>query len=348
MLQIFIGALVAICIFYKAPKVPLNSSLLALAFLVIIGFLYAMSGGYYESLFSLIAFALLVFFSFYIASNNLLAIERIKNIYVFCCVFVAGGLFFQVILHNFLDVIFFRHELFGGSRNAYSFIWMDYSFISLFVVSCMPIVWGYKNKLLSLCIIPFLLFASIATSARTGIAAVVLFLLALLTWEWGFSLVKGRVSFSQVLLTLFLIALPFMAMYALPVITGRQLSTSSSGRFEDFAKGFQFFLEHPWFGSLLNKEIYGSIVGAVPHNIFIFPLLMGGVVYFFAFMLFLILLIKDVRCADSSILASVLICFFGFQFIPSFFSSYFFAILLGVAMASAKLNNANYYRLMAK
>src|SRR5690606_24595686 len=135
-----------------------------------------------------------------------------------------------------------------------------------------------------------------------------------------------------------MVAIPLVSVYALPLITGRQLTASSSGRFEGFALGFQFLLNHPFFGALLDKELYKSTVSYVPHNIFLFPLFMGGLLYFSAFMAFLSLLIWDIKFADSDILAAVLICFLGFQFIPSFFSAYFFAVLLGIAMASSKIN----------
>ncbi len=341
LLQVFLGLAIALCILFKRPKIFLNSSFLALAFLVFITAFYAFFSGYYESLMAVTVFALLMFFSFYFAGKRLILMQSLKNIYVLTCLFVASGLILQLLVHKFFGVILFRHALFGGSRNAYSFIWRDYSFISLFVVSCLPIVWGYKNRLLALSITFVLLLASIVSSARTGIAAVILFFALLLSWKYLIALIKGRIALKYFLLAAVVIGVPFLLMYTLPLITGRQLTVSSSGRFEGFALGFQFFLEQPFFGALLDKEFYKAAVAYVPHNIFLFPLFMGGVVYFFAFMIFMVLLAETIRNADFDILAAVLICFLGFQFIPSFFSAYFFAILLGIAMASSKLNRKN-------
>ena len=336
--QVLLGLVIVSYRVYKKPVLHLSPSFLALYIVVAITAVYSFFSGFVDSLMAVSAFSLLMYFSFYMASSGNVKIGKIKNVYLVSCLFIALGLFFQVFVHKFFGVAMFRHQLFGGERNAYSFIWMDYSFVSLFVVSCLPIVLSLKGRVFSLFVVLLVLLASTITSARTGIAAVSLFFILLFSKGYFSTLIKGKIRPRYFMLAAVAFVIPFLFMYFLPVITGRQLTASSSGRFDDFILGFNFLLEHPLFGVLLNNDLYGSLVSTVPHNVFLFALFTGGLIYFFSFAIFLGTLARDIRYADSDILSSILICFLGFQFIPSFFSAYFFAVLLGIAIASSRLN----------
>ena len=342
LIQVLVGLLAALYFFIRKPKLHSGFAFPALAVLLVVTAGYYLASGNVDSLLAVSVFLLLMFFSFYLAENGPLSIESIKLIYIATCVFAAFGLAFQLVVNKLFGISFFRHQLFGGNRNAYSFIWADYSFISLFVVSCLPLVLRFKSRLLVFLTFLFLLFSSLVSSARTGVAALFLLTVCLVSLKYLTALVRGRMALKYLVLAAAMLVTPVIGMYALPLITGRQLTISSSGRVDDFILGFQFFSSHPFFGALLDKERYGALVSTVPHNFFLYPLFMGGVIYFFCFMVFVLSLVQDLKSADSDLLASLLLCFFGFQFIPSFFSAYFLAILLGIAMASSSMNR---YRL---
>lgn len=338
LLQVFLGIMAFSYEVVKKPVINFRPSFSALIALMFLSAAYAVVSGYYKDLFSTLVFSVLFFLSFSLVRRGSLPVGKIKNIYVVTCIFVSLGLIAQFFSHRFLGVELFRHIQFGGSRNAYSFIWSDFSFISLFVVSCLPMLFRYKSKVLIAIAFFIVLFASVITSARSGIAAVFLFFMMLLCWHFLISLVSGRMLLRYLALTLSVLVLPFAVLYFLPLVTGRELTFSSSGRLDGFYAGFEYLSTRPFFGALLDKDFYGDVVATVPHNFFLFPLLMGGVVYFIVFMAFILSLAWDVRHADSDLLGALLICIFGFQFIPSFFSAYFVAILLGIVMASSTMN----------
>lgn len=336
-LQVVLGA-IALLFSFKRKPFKTNTSLLFSIPLAIVSILYAFFSGYYESLFSFLVFSTLLFLSFQIAIHNSASLGVLKNVYVMTCLVVAIGLIVQVVAHVFFGVVLFRYVLFGGARNSYSFIWADFSFVSLFVVSCLPIVIEYKSRILILLIAIVLVAASIFTSARTGIAALFLILVIAIVWAFARSFIRLKINPKYLLLGAFSATLPLIMIYALPLATGRELTVSSSGRFDGFVLGFEFLSGSPLFGAYLDKEFFASTVTTIPHNLFLYPLIMGGTVYFILFLIFFLSLLYEIRKSDTDLKYSILICFIGFQFIPSFFSAYFFAILLGIAMASSRIN----------
>lgn len=126
--------------------------------------------------------------------------------------------------------------------------------------------------------------------------------------------------------------------FGMESFTGRQVTGSSSGRIDDFIVGFQFFKENILFGFFFNKDLYNQMVGIIPHNVFVYMLYMGGVASFFIFLMWFFAVTMKIRSADLRLISALCICLLGFQFIPSFFSAYFLAVLLGLAMLSSKFN----------
>jgi len=140
-----------------------------------------------------------------------------------------------------------------------------------------------RNKLLVAILIFVILVSSIITSARTGLAAFFIYLAMFGAWGFVTALAKGRISLKLIFLPFSMILVVFAFFYIMPALTGRAVDLSTSGRFNDFALGFGFFLDHPAFGALLDYGNYFLVVSSIPHNIFIYALFMGGVVLYFLF-----------------------------------------------------------------
>lgn len=336
--QVFIGFSILIVRFLKIKRVVVlfDSSMVLLLFLSCVVLVFGLHSGYLNEFLAVSVFFILMLIVGQIDGRSLL--EDAVLFYKYAVLFSAVGVFCQFLVHKALGVELFRYQLFGGGRNAYSFIWEDYSFLSLFIASAIPLFFNGKVGFKFLFVTFFLLVASIITSARTGVVAFSLFVALYVACELFRSVLSGRVNKTALFIFVFLAFLPPVMILGMENLTGRKVTLSSSGRIDDFVIGFEFFKERMWYGFLFDKELYNQTASMIPHNLFIYMLYMGGVVAFLVFILWLALVVIRVRFSDRTLLSSLLICFLGFQFIPSFFSAYFLAVLLGMAMLSSRVN----------
>lgn len=339
-LQVFVGL---VAFFYNLIKNKKSSfhfdlSLFLLALLWVLVFAYSAYTAAYQELYALSVFMLLFFLTIQFDSGF---VDRLVKFYLFSVLFTAGAVVLQVVLHLFFGFQLFRFELFGGGRHAYSFLWKDYSFISLFLVSAIPLLWNKSIGLKFLLPVVFLLIASIMTSARTGVVAFVLFMFLYVGYAFITSIPSGKFKKYILAIGFFMTITPLLLIIGMEILTGRQVTASSSGRFDDFTLGYYFLMDNIWFGALFDKGFYGQAVSAVPHNVFLYILIMGGLVSFIVFIAWFIVVCIKLLKADKRVLAALTICLIGFQFIPSFFSAYFLAILLGIAFISVRSNRQN-------
>src|SRR5690554_72036 len=296
----------------------------------------AVVSGYFNEFFALTVFILLLYSSsaiFRVTPSG--SFDFFVGIYAFSALLSALGVIFQWGVHRFLNIEIFNYQLFGGGRNAYGFVWSDYSFLSLYLASAIPLLFGRLPNLLFLAFSFLLTFASIVTSARTGVAALVIFLALFVGLEFLRALLVRRVKKYLVFIGVIFLIMPFFMLYGLENLTGRALTASSSGRFDGFIKGWDYFSDNVIFGALMDKDFFSEQISIIPHNIFLYMLFMGGVSVFMVFVFWFASVIREIRCADGRVLSSLLICFIGFQFIPSFFSAYFVAVLLGMGLSSS-------------
>ena len=341
---LFFQAILGLCIiFYNFAfkKMRFCFSLIGffLSAMFFIVFCYALFTGYVNELLSFIVFFVILYAVSSSVRGGYLDAYMFNTLYVAGAIFTAVGIFVQYGLHRLYGLELFNYQQFGGGRNAYGFIWADYSFLSLYLISAVPLLFRRFSFLVAIALMLLVVLASILTSARTGFAALLLFLVLVVVVFILKGLVVGKINRYVLALVISAFMSPFFFIYGLEALTGRALSISSSGRFEDFITGWSFFSENPFFGSLLNKDFYYNSVATIPHNIFIYMLYMGGLVLFAIFMGWLLSNACLVARGDRGIAYSLLIVFLGFQFIPSFFSAYFVAVLLGFALSEAKVRD---------
>lgn len=245
-------------------------------------------------------------------------------------VYITGiALTIQYISMNYLVFDIGHYIMFGMNRRAYAFLFLDFSFVSLYLSSGAMMLFLYERKHFRstfswITIIGCLLIASMLTSARTGIAS---FLVAFSLYsikELFESLNKGSVK------TILLIVFNSM------ILTGSYLLltqlrvgelTSDSGRMQINNMAFDVFKQYPLLGFGYGLTSYESNISTIPHNIFYQFLAQAGllVTLFVSIFIFItsVIAIKDNKMLFWGFFSVII----GSLFIPDIFNSRF---LLGI------------------
>jgi len=121
-------------------------------------------------IFSISAFMMLVWWSF--LSSQKTDIIKIIFYYKLSVISLAIFLITEITLEKYFGykLAFTQIQEFGESRTAHASIWKDYSFLSLYFTSAIPLFYKGTRKYFLFSLIPILilLFSSIITSARTA------------------------------------------------------------------------------------------------------------------------------------------------------------------------------------
>lgn len=332
-LQIVAGVAIFLIGSIQKLRIYFTNEALVLVLLCCLIFLYSLSSGNFRVL-----LAAFVFFLFFFVTIQLsgAVVERVLSLYKVGVVFSAVGVLVQISIFIFFGIDVLKVQQFGGGRNAFGFIWEDYSFLSLYLASAIPLFYSGKFNLEFFFSAALFLLASVATSARTGVVSLMLFLVIIGSISAVRIFVLGKIRKELLIFVLAIVIIPFVAIISLEGMVGREASFSSSGRIDDFVLGFNYFLKSPFFGVFFDDEYYINNISTIPHNLFVYTLYMGGVVALFLLIVLLFFFSFKMKRMDRRISASLMICFLGLQFIPSFFSAYFISILMGVGVMSIK------------
>ena len=251
----------------------------------------------------------------------------------------AIGLFAQIISYKFWGIEFGKMD-FEGTREAFGFMWNDYSFLSLFFASLIPLVW-YLNVsfLFRLLISLIFIVASVLTSARTGFIAFLLAMTVFFVMDVAASFLRGKLRKTLLFFILFIFFVFPVVIFWLITTFPRLASLSGSGRLEGYISAFQFLDNNLLFGSKFDTSAYVDGVDVIPHNMFIYMLSMGGLFFVLLFCAWGIAMARQIlKLKTEKITLSLLISLFGFQFIPSFFSAYYFAFFIAICLIIIKKN----------
>ena len=123
-----------------------------------------------------------IIFSVYLLFFNFLKVETIKSVarnalslYVIGAAFMAVGVIVQRVLFETVGFEFGKIDFYGGGRVGFGFIWTDYSFLSLYILTAVPIVFYLRESVLfRVTIATTLVIGSVLTTARTGLAGLLL------------------------------------------------------------------------------------------------------------------------------------------------------------------------------
>lgn len=233
-------------------------------------FISAASQAYYLVLF-VVLLALLVLNSSFITFN----IDSLKTSYRVVAFSTACFLIMQVILFYVFNVEVGFHLRFIRSatdyRDAFAVLFADFSFLSLFLSSAIPLAWSQdKSKLYRISNVFLLLLASFLTSARTGLFCFV----AVLAVVFYVEILRGnKISRKQkISFSITLVVVGLMMVILLTLWRGNKLF-DDSGRFELMSKAVTLFKSNVLLGIGFGMKEYP---GVIPHNIFFQYLAQGG------------------------------------------------------------------------
>lgn len=289
---------------------------------------------------ALSVFLLLLYWPDYIKYSKIkeLDLRKLYLVYIYAAVFLSIGVLLQLLLYKFFGVEVGKVGIYGsGSRVGFGFIWKDFSFLSLYLVSAIPLVFGvYKLGAKCFLITILLVVGSVATSARTGIFSLFLVLMFLFVYELIKIAINQKTSTKNLIFMAMSIFLPFIFIPFWAMLTNRKLTLSGSGRLEGYLDSILRVIDNPLFGKLYNVVEYKANYIAAPHNIFIFVTTFGGFIGLVLFAIWLSLVFIRLRIVRKTTKMSLLILLIGLQLIPSYYSAYFVAVLLSLAIFEAK------------
>jgi hypothetical protein len=258
-------------------------------------------------------------------------------IYIFGALFCSVGVLIQRFVFEKLGIALGKIDEYGGGRIGFGFIWLDYSFLSLYLVTAIPLISLIKVRLgVGIAFSLLLLTGSVTTTARTGVFALILGIAIYTALRFLGDLVKFRIN-KNVIYTFFsgIILLIFGYLYVIS-FSSRKLSTSGSGRIEGYIEAVSYFHNNFFFGSGFSPEVYQSWYPVIPHNIFIYLAVMGGVFFLFIFCVWIFLIFLSLRRNSEALKLSLLIVFLGLQLVPSPLSGYFIGAILALAIVERR------------
>lgn len=280
----------------------------------------------------------LCFLNFFSRSQLFFLLPRLCSLYLYGAVFIALGVICQRLLFELFGFAIGKIDAYGGGRIGFGFLWMDYSFLSLYLVSALPLVfYSYKSIYVRVFVSAVLLLGSVVTTARTGLGALVLATIFVSVVEFIRVLVRGKVNKRVMLTLLFLAIASFVTFYFYVEFSSRSLKLDGSGRFEGYYLAFNAFLDSPILGVMFDRDYYVSNYGVLPHNLFLYILSQGGGLLFVLFFVWFSYVFYLACFRVQVFRYPIIIATFGFMFIPSFFSAYFLALLISFVVAEKRV-----------
>ena len=335
--------LVVMAVILLVPKsLKIKVDLSAFLFISMILFVFFMSllSGDFNSFFSLIIFFIIAYWPILLKENYFTQklFDNLIRGYIFITCLMSFGVILQSILYNKFGIVIGKvDEMY--ERIGFGFIWSDYSFFSLYLASAIPLIW-YKNRAVSSIVLSlFLLLGSLVTTARTGFFGLLIFLICLMFLTFLKTIAYGKINLRKFIggfIVFGLLAFVFLKFFLENF--SRLLDLDSSGRLEGYYNGFNYFLNNMLLGSYYSIDIYKNNVGVIPHNLFLFNLAVGGIVFFVLFVFWIYLLIRKTNYGNKFVGYSLFVVIIGFQFIPAVFTAYFFAFLISLLLYSNRMN----------
>lgn len=253
--------------------------------------------------------------------NDILKIDYIMGTIIACI-----GTIIQIWLLKKLNITVGNYQFLGGYRQAFGFLFRDYSFLSLYLASGAMLIYFLENKYekfygKKMSYIGILLYTSILTSARTGIISFVV-IFGFFSVIYLLKLIKAG-SIKSILIIMANITIIIIGYF----LTNKTRSTgafSDSGRMQLNAKAFDIFLSNPFLGIGFGSENY---MGMLPHNILFQSIAQGGLLYTVPLMVFILIMLWEAYKHSKEVFPVLLCILFGALFIPNIFNSRFLPAL---------------------
>ena len=286
-----------------------------------------------NSFFTIIVPLLLLFLLSVYSDLN---INHVKLIELYLDVIIASciSLIVQIIFYKFFNIKVGNVNAYSD-RIAFSYLFSDFSFMSLFIGTGTSIcIYKFINerKLIYLSLLFFTGYCSIITSARTGIVAVIITF---------FMIVLKNIRIKNMLIYIISIPVVFFLINSsiklMEKLRGGQALFDSSGRFETYYTAFQIFKDNIMLGIGIGINSYVTYVSQnisdgnliIPHNFILQSLVQFGVLGFIILALIIFCVIKvSLKFKDKSMFFAFLTSLIGSLFIPDILNSRFFIVQL--------------------
>lgn len=263
--------------------------------------------------------------------------EKTKSLkmYSYMALIIAALTLIQFILNIFFNLEFGNIKSYGLSRVAYGFLWTDYSYLSLYFCSAIPLTHYLSQKqILNYSSIIVLFLASAATSARTGIAALIIFLALKAIYAFFYALHTGYIAKSWLFLGVATASGVTGILFKPDIFPGRPNFLDDSGRIKTITEGISSIQNNHLLGLRLDLSIFDQTSLVVPHNLFAYIYVSGGLVFTALIVSWLFFITFMVDKDFKQISNSLIIVFIGLQAVPSPFAAYFISILLAIAVTN--------------
>ncbi|WP_042470988.1 O-antigen ligase family protein [Bacillus ndiopicus] len=263
-------------------------------------------------------------------------IKASKRVYIASVVAVACVVILQAGLFR-LGFSTGNTLLLGGNRFATGYLFSDYSFLSLYLLT--PVFFIYFEKMRVVLKIPLLLLLAIAsfmTTARTGITALgICIILFLFVYT-----LKNIIKRTPLIVVFWsgLITIGSVILFLVGKVRSGDL-LSGSGRMEGYTIAISEWLKSPLLGIGFDMRTYKENVGtAMPHNIVIQTLLQGGIVYLFLFVILFLIIYLSIYKVNKHEIWGFILVILGAQFIPDILDSRFFLVIILLLLIKNKEN----------
>ncbi len=304
--------------------------LLAMAIVALLGVWGALAG-FLDVTFAALAFFVFMYWPLFVSRRSLENVDAAKlwKSYLWAALFCAVGVVVQRFSYQYFGIEFGKIDTMY-KRTGFGFLWTDYSFLSTFLVSAVPVGIARCRGVLRVLVVGLLVVASVATSSRAGLVAVFAVTIYVLLGELVRGIFSGGLKRSSLFLGASFLVFSMLALFSWSSLTDRELSFRSSGRISSYMDALAFVAGNPIFGAMSDEGAYLALYGFLPHNMFLYVVVMGGFVLLGLFVVWLVLTLKWLRGGGRTEAQAVAICLIGLQLVPSFFSAYFFAMLISI------------------
>ncbi|MGE7982538.1 O-antigen ligase family protein [Solibacillus sp. NPDC093137] len=252
--------------------------------------------------------------------------EYLKELYITSVLALSLVVIFQALLHR-NGISIGNTLLLGGERYATGYLFSDYSFLALYLVSPIYFIFFKEIKIwIKFNMLFVILSASFLTTARTGVIAVVICMLVFLII---YSLRNAIIKTPKVMV----IWIAFLVVCALLINMLSMIRSedilSSSGRYDGYIIALRMWFDSFFLGIGFDMNSYKSILGiAMPHNFVIQLLLQGGIVYFILIVTLFFLIFVKSYSLDKNSIWTLLLIIIGSQFIPDILDSRYLLVLI--------------------
>lgn len=273
---------------------------------------------------------LLVFVNLHRFNKSIIDFVKVYDSMIFL---IAIFVFLQFVLNNSFNLTLGRIQVYGKNRIAYGFLYFDYSFLSLILVSGIfrdyfKIKGDTKINYAAVISVFIKIIAALITSARTGVAALII----VYTLYYIFRIARKVINkklFKRDILTLF-VFVSIVLLLLCYILKTRGFG--GSGRSSLNYEALKDFLDKPLFGNGLSFPV-GKMK---PHNLFTQTLSQTGIVFTLPFLIFNISFLKDMFKKNHKVVLSFLIILMGSMFIPDIIISRFYTISVIIVIIEAE------------